>query len=126
MGSDLLDPPHKGTLAGGLAQPIVVHLGRGSAPRRDGQRRGGGSSGRRLPSPEARRAAVGAHLLRGRRSPRAVDRVPDDPGSVAASIKVNRGLEVVGRMGDDAKKAGGVGRRGISAAKEGRHLTRSS
>ena len=86
----------------------------------------GGSSGRRLQGTEARRAAIGTHLLRGRRGPRAVDRVSDDPGSVAATIKVNRGLEIVGRMGDDAKKAGGVSRRGISAAKEGRHLTRSS
>ena len=126
MGPDLLDPPHQGTLASRLAQPVGVNLGRGSAPGRDGQGRRGGSRGRRRRGTDARGAAIGTRVLRRLHNPGAVDRVPDNPGSVAATIKVNRGLEVVGRMGDDAKKAGGVSRRGIGAAKEGRDLTRSS
>ena len=105
MGSDLLDPPDQGPLAGRLAQPVGVDLGRGSAPRRDGLGRRGGSRGRRRQGTDARRAAVGTRVHGGLRNPGAVNRVPDDPGSVTAPIKVNRGLEIVGSMGDDAKKA---------------------
>ena len=125
MGSDLLNPPDQGPLAGRLAQPVGVDLGRGSAPRRDGRGRRGGGRGRRRRDTDARGAAVGTRVLGGLRAPGAVDRVSDDSGGVTASIKVNRGPEVVGSMGDDAKKAGGMRCRSIGAAKKGRHLTRS-
>jgi hypothetical protein len=94
LGPNLLNPPDQGTLAGRLAQPVGVNLGRR-----------GGSRGRRRQGTDARRAAVGTRVHGGLRNPGAVNRVPDDPGSVTASIKVNRGLEIVGSMGDDAKKA---------------------
>ena len=125
MGSNLLNPPDQGPLAGRLVQPVGVDLGRGSAPRRDGSGRRGSGRSRRRRERSARGAAVGTRVLGGLRAPWAVNRVSDDPGGVSASIKVNRGLEVVGSVGDDAKKAGSMSRCGISAAQKGRHLTRS-
>ena len=71
-------------------------------------------------------AAIGTRVLGRLHNPGAVNGVPDDSGGVAATINVNRGMEVVGRMSDDAKEAGSMRRRGIGAAKEGRDLTRSS
>ena len=126
MGPDLLDPPHQGTLAGRLVQPVGKNLGRRSAPGRDGQGRRGGGRGRRRRGNDARGAALGTRVLRRLRHPGAVNGVPDDSGGVAATINVNRGMEVVGRMNDDAKEAGSMRRRGIGAAKEGRDLARSS
>ena len=125
MGSDLLNPPDQGPLAGRLAQPVGVDLGRGSAPRRDGQGRRGSGRGRRRRDTDSRGAAVGTRVLGGLRAPGAVDRVPDDPGGVSASITVDRDLEVVGSMSNNAKEAGGVGSRRIGAVEKGRHLTRS-
>ena len=125
MGSDLLDPPDQRPFAGRLVQSVGMYLGRGSAPRRDGRGRRGGGRGLRRRDTNSRGAAVGTRVLRGLRAPGAVDRVPYDSGGVTASIKVNRGPEVVGSMGDDAKKAGGMRCRSIGAAQKGRHLTRS-
>ena len=117
MGPNLLNPLDQGALASRLAPPVGVNLGRRSAPRRDGLGRRGGSRVRRRQGTDARRAAVGTRVLGGLRNLGSVDRVPDDPGSVIASIKVNRSLEIVSSMGDDAKTAGGVSRCGTGAAK---------
>ena len=125
MGSDLLNPPDQGPLAGRLVQPVGVDLGRGSAPGRNGRgRRGGGSSPRRRDA-GARGAAVGPRVLRGLRASGAVDRISKDSDGVAAAISVDRGAEVVGSMGDNAEKAGGMRSRRVGAAQKGRHLTRS-
>ena len=105
MGPNFLNPPDQGTFAGGLAQPAGVNLGHGRAPQRDGLGRRGGSRGRRRQGTDARRAAVGTRVHGGLRNPGAVNRVPDDPCGVTVSIKVDRGLEIVGSMGADAKKA---------------------